>query len=81
MYGKEKGDNRLTFLAEDLKSFFSLCHSEVFDKNSIKSIDEREANMMARGMGDRITDDLRKLWQEEIDYLSKLNQEEVILDD
>lgn len=73
--------NRLTFLAEDLKSFFSLCHSEVFDKKTIKSIEEREANMMARGMGDRITDDLRKLWQEEIDYQSKLDQEEVILDD
>ena len=31
--------NRLIFLAEDLKSFFSLCHSEVLDKNSIKSIE------------------------------------------
>lgn len=73
--------NRLIFLAEDLKSFFSLCHSEVFDKNAIKSVQEREANMIAKGLGDSITDDLRKLWQEEIDYQRKLNQEEVILDD
>lgn len=76
----EKG-NRLIFLAEDLKGFFSLCQSEVLDKNAIKSVEEREANMIAKGLGDSITDGLRKVWQEEIDFQMKINQEEVILDD
>lgn len=73
--------NRLIFLAEDLKSFFASCHSEVLDKNAIKSVEEREVNMIAKGLGDSITDGLRKVWQEEIDFQMKINQEEVILDD
>lgn len=44
-----------------------------------RSIKEREAALIAKGRGSIITDDLRKMWQDEIDKYGNMIQEEVIL--
>ncbi|MDE5747417.1 MAG: hypothetical protein K2I21_07545, partial [Acetatifactor sp.] len=64
----------------DLMAFFADCHSEMIDKNAIKSIEEREAFMVISGRGDYVTEGLRRTWQEEIDWYKEIRQQEVILD-
>lgn len=66
---------------EDLKTFLDCCHSEVVDKSNIRSVEEREAEMIAQGRGDCVTEAMREVWQHAIDWYNQLNQEEVILDD
>lgn len=41
---------------------------------------EREAILLAKGRGNIITDDLRKMWQAEIDKYESIIQEEVLID-
>lgn len=68
-----------TFIAEDLKTFFKYCKSEIISENSRRSIKEREEELIARGRGHVITDGLRKMWQAEIDKYGNMMQEEVNL--
>ena len=47
---------------------------------SRRSIKEREDALIAKGRGNIITDDLRKMWQAEIDKYGSMLQEEVVVD-
>lgn len=76
----EKG-NKPDHIAEDLKSFFSCCESEKISDVSIRSVEEREAALIAAGRGDIITDALRQMWQAEIDKYTNMVREEVIIDE
>lgn len=75
----EKG-NKMEYIAENLKSFIQHCRREEIDPASKLSIKEREEALIARGRGNVITDDLRKLWQVEIDKYKNMVQEEVRID-
>lgn len=75
----EKG-NKAEFVAENLKNFIRCCKSEKISEASRRSIKEREEVLIAKGRGNIITDDLRKIWQAEIDKFGNMVQEEVIID-
>lgn len=72
--------NKLEYVAENLKSFIQHCRSKEINPASKLSIKEREEALIARGRGNVITDDLRKLWQAEIDKYKNMVQEEVRID-
>lgn len=65
-------------LAEDLRTFMQACKSEAIDPDMKKSIQEREEDLIKRGRANIITDELRKMWQAEIDKFNSLSQEEVL---
>lgn len=67
----------ITILTKDLRTFFDLCKSEEINPASQKSIEEREQDLIRRGRGHIITDDLRRMWQVEIDKYSNMFREEV----
>ena len=66
-------------LATSLKEFLDECMSHSINKSTIKSVEEREKDLIARGHGDIITDALRDMWRVEINKYGSLSQEEVIL--
>ena len=74
----EKG-NEAEYIASDLKGFLKECKSERISEASRRSIKERENILIAKGRGDVITDDLRKIWRAEIDKYEGMVQEEVFL--
>lgn len=65
-------------LANDLRAFVAACVSETIDSNAVKSIQQREQDLIQRGRGHVITDALRQMWQAEINKYSSLQQEEVV---
>lgn len=75
----EKG-NKPEYIKENLKDFIRCCKSEKISEASRRSIKEREDALIAIGRGDIITDDLRRLWQAEINKYNNMIQEEVVLD-
>lgn len=75
----EKG-NKAEYITENLKKFIACCKSEIISDASRRSIKEREDALIARGRGNIITDDLRKMWQAEIDKYESMAQEEVLID-
>ena len=72
-------NRKIEIIAENLKAFFDITKSEKVSDKYTKSISERENDLKARGRESIITDELRKLWQEEIYKYSQIHQEEVIL--
>lgn len=74
----EKG-SKPEYMTENLKDFIKRCKSEKISEASRRSVKEREDAMIANGRGDIITDDLRKMWQAEIDKYGSMIQEEVEL--
>lgn len=72
----EKG-NKLAYIAADFNKFVEFCKSEMIGEASKRSIKEREDALIAKGKGDIITDDLRKMWQAEIDKYGSMVQEEL----
>lgn len=75
----EKG-NKAEYITENLKKFIECCKSEMISEASRRSIKEREDALIAKGRGNIITDDLRKMWQAEIDKYGSMVQEEVLVD-
>lgn len=75
----EKG-NKEEYITENLKKFIECCKSEMISESSRRSIKEREDALIAKGRGNIITDDLRKMWQAEIDKYGSMVQEEVLVD-
>lgn len=73
----EKG-YEIAFVAKDLIKFIKCCKSDKISEAATRSIEEREKALIARGRGHIITDDLRQMWQAEIDKYSNMVQEEVI---
>ena len=72
----EKG-NQIEPISNSFEEFISCCESELISEASKKSIEEREAALVAKGRGHIITDELRKMWQAEIDKYASMQQEEV----
>lgn len=66
-------------IASSLKEFFDGCMSQAIKKSAIKSVEERERDLISRGRGEIITDALRDMWRVEINKYGSLSQEEVIL--
>ena len=66
-------------ISTNLKSFIKACKSEQISEASKRSIKEREDALIQKGRGNIITDELRKMWQAEIDKYADMMQEEVIL--
>ena len=75
----EKG-NKVEYITESFKKFIECCKSEMISEASRRSIKEREDALIAKGRGNIITDDLRKMWQAEIDKYGSMVQEEVLVD-
>ena len=71
--------NKLSLLTKDFATFVKACKSEPISEASKRSIEEREAVLIANGRKHVITDSLRANWQAEIDKYGKMNQEELIL--
>ena len=66
-------------IAEDFKKFVSLCKSKEIDERTRRTIEEREATLIAAGRGHVITDGLRKIWQDEYNKYINMIQEKVVL--
>lgn len=66
-------------VVEDFMAFVKKCKSKKIDEDCKRTIEEREADLIARGRGHVITDGLRKLWQAEIDKYGNMVQERVII--
>ncbi len=64
-------------LADDFKSFLNKVESKSIDPKHLKSIEDREAELIRRGRGAIITDALRNLWRQEIEKYSAFHQEVV----
>lgn len=75
----EQGEKK-EYIAASFKDFIKRCKSEKISEASRRSIKEREAALIAKGRGHIITDDLRQMWQAEIDKYQSMVQEEVIVD-
>lgn len=65
-------------VSPNLKSFIKACKSEQISEASKRSIKEREDALIQKGRGNIITDELRKMWQAEIDKYADMMQEEVM---
>lgn len=76
----EKG-GALTLLKKDLASFVRACKSQPIPPAARRSVEERRADLTARGRGDAITPELVRLWQNEIDKYGGMVQEEVQIED
>lgn len=68
-----------TFLCDDFATLITRCESAPIHQKALRSIQEREADLIARGRGHIITDGLRKMWQAEIDKYTNMTLEEVAL--
>ena len=71
--------NKLTCVSDDFISFIKCCKSDKIPESAKRTIKEREDALIARGKGAIITDDLRRLWQAEIDKYTDMVQEKVEL--
>lgn len=71
--------NCITQLANDFRTFIKSCESKAINPSSMKSVEEREADLVKRGRGSIITDALKDMWRAEIDKYSDIKQEEVIV--
>ena len=76
-YNHENGE--ITKIKDSLKEFFDICISEGIKKAALKSVEEREADLISRGRGSIISEELRAMWREEIKKNSSINLEEVLL--
>lgn len=79
IFFKDHENGLLRKIAIDFNSFIKKCESKQINKGAIKSVEERERELIARGRGDIITDALRDMWRVEINKYGALSQEEVIL--
>lgn len=76
---KDHENGQCRKIADSLKAFLAGCVSRPINKSAIKSVEERERDLIARGRGAIITDALRDMWRVEINKYSALSQEKVVL--
>ncbi len=69
----------LELLGSDFEEFIEKCESKPIDKSAVKSVEEREKELIARGRGEVITDALRDMWRVEINKFSAMSQVEVTI--
>ena len=65
-------------LSETFGAFVNKCRSKKI--GHIRTIEERQQDMIKNGLGDKITAESLKGWQAEIDEYANLHQEELVLD-
>ncbi len=73
-------ENKAEYVAEDFKEFVLCCKSEKISEASQRTIKEREEALVAKGRGNIITEELKKMWQAEIDKYGGMIQEELLVD-
>ena len=66
-------------LAPNFSTFLSEVNSQEINPKHTKPISEREQDLINRGRGGIITDELRSMWQNEIDKYSHFYQEKVVI--
>ena len=71
--------NTVAKIADDLKEFLDACTSKPISEKSIKSVEEREKDLIERGKGHVINEALRDMWRAEIKKYSSISLEEVII--
>ena len=69
--------DKIVLLADEFNQFIGKCKSEKI--GHIPSIEERKNMMIENGLGDKITENTIKGWQEEIDEYKNICQEKVIV--
>lgn len=79
IFFKDHENGGIKKIAPDLKEFVHGCESRVINKSAVKSVEEREKELIARGRGGIITNALRDMWRAEINKYGAISQEEVIL--
>lgn len=67
-------------IAEDFNKFISLCKSDPIDEGAKMPVEQREAEVIAEGNADIITDTLRQIWKDEYEKYVNMVQEKVILE-
>lgn len=71
----------LILLKKDFAAFVRACKSEVIPPAARRSVEERRADLIARGREKVITPALIQMWQDEIDKYGGMIQEEVRIED
>lgn len=69
---------KTTACTENLKEFIKICKSKKI--GSVWTIEEREQHVIACGNGHIIDDELKSMWQEEIDLYSGIVQETAVIE-
>ena len=72
-------NGKLTMLSKDMRSFFSICESKPVSKGAVKTVEQREKELIDKGRGSIITEALRDMWRAEIAKYSSMNCEEVVI--
>ncbi len=67
-----------THTPQSFPEFAALCRSKKI--KPVRTMEERERDLIANGFGDMLDDGLRKCWQDEIDLYGNIHQEKVIFD-
>lgn len=70
-------NGKITKLTSDFKTFINICESKKINSASMKSVEERENDLIKRGRGNIITEELRNMWRAEIAKNSLLKLEEI----
>ena len=68
----------ITELSNDLETFIDSCQSKELNPSAKKSIQEREQDLIRKGRGHIISDELKAMWQAEIDKYANVAREEVL---
>lgn len=79
VYFEDHETGEVQLIADDLKSFIKSCKSKKISPDVRMSIEEREADLISRGRGHVIDDELREMWQQEIDRYGNIHQERVLI--
>jgi len=70
-------NQKITLLSDDLKGFISSCDSKPISSGAVKSVEQRERELIDKGRGHIITDALRDMWRAEIDRYGIMDLERV----
>ena len=79
IFFKDHENDDIKKVAEDLTAFINACESRVIDVSDVKSVEEREQELIKRGRASVITETLKDMWRSEIEKYASLKQEEVAL--
>ncbi len=77
IYFLDHETNDIKRIADGLKAFIDICISQPISTSSVKSVEEREKALIAKGRGNIINDALRDMWRAEIKKYSSICLEEV----
>ena len=70
-------NNAVKKISEDLRTFIEKCESDGINDVSVRSVEEREQELIKNGRGSIITDALRDMWRAEISKFGAMKLEEV----